>query len=209
MVYSCKNVNMKYSYSKLIITNTLVVSWLFNCVSKETKPSLDVQNVNLKPNNLASMFFNTCNNFIDFKFCPPSFLNLCLFLSAIIIKTILKTLFYIGVQLVNNVVVSGGQQRYSALNIYVSTLPWTPFPSHPGCHITLSRVLCVKPFICLKFMANPSWPCLLKTLLFHFILPLFTSEFQCIFLIFLLPSYSFHPPFLFYSYFFPYLSSVI
>lgn len=148
MVYSCKNVNMKYSYSKLIITNILVVSWLFSCVSKETKPSLNVQNVSLKPNNLASMFFNTCDNFIDFKFCPPSFLNLCLFLSIIIIKTIKKTLLYIGVQLVDNVViVSGGQQRYSALHICVSILPWTPFPSHPGCHIMLNRVPCVKPFI--------------------------------------------------------------
>lgn len=128
MVYSCKNVDTKYSYFKLIFTNTLVVSWLFNCVSKETKPHLNVQNVSLKPNNLASMFFNTCDNFIDFKFCPPSFLNLCLFLSVIIIKTISKTLFYIGVQLVNNVIVSGGQRRYSALHMYVSILPWLPAP---------------------------------------------------------------------------------
>ena len=39
-------------------------------------------------------------------------------------------LFYIGAQLINNVViVSGGQQRDSAVHIDVSILPQPPFPS--------------------------------------------------------------------------------
>ena len=38
--------------------------------------------------------------------------------------------------------VSGGQKRDSA--IYIHTYPFSPkLPSHPGCHITLSRVPCV------------------------------------------------------------------
>ena len=42
-------------------------------------------------------------------------------------------------QLINNVViVSGGQQRDSAIHLYVSILPQTPLPS--GCHMTLRRV---------------------------------------------------------------------
>ena len=59
---------------------------------------------------------------------------------------VLKILFCIGIQLVNNVViVSGGQQGNSAIHIqvYLSTYPLSPrLPSHPGCHITLSRVPC-------------------------------------------------------------------
>ena len=47
-------------------------------------------------------------------------------------------LFCIGVQLINNVIVSGEQQGDSAKHVLVSILPQTP--SHPGCHITLSRV---------------------------------------------------------------------
>ena len=40
---------------------------------------------------------------------------------------------------INNVViVSGGQQRDSTIHIHVSILP--KLPSHPHCHITLSRV---------------------------------------------------------------------
>ena len=35
-------------------------------------------------------------------------------------------------------IVSGGQQGDSATHTHVSILP--QFPSHPGCHITLSRV---------------------------------------------------------------------
>ena len=51
-----------------------------------------------------------------------------------------KTLF-IEVKPINNVViVSGGQQRDSAIHIHVSILP--RLFSHPGCHITLSRVPC-------------------------------------------------------------------
>ena len=38
------------------------------------------------------------------------------------------------------VIVSGEQQRDSAIHIHVSILPQTP--SHPGCHITLSKVPC-------------------------------------------------------------------
>ena len=40
----------------------------------------------------------------------------------------------------NAVTVSGKQQRDSAVHIHVPTLPQTP--SHPGCHIALSRALC-------------------------------------------------------------------
>ena len=40
----------------------------------------------------------------------------------------------------NAVIVSGKQQRDSAVHIHVPTLPQTP--SHPGCHIALSRALC-------------------------------------------------------------------
>ena len=39
-------------------------------------------------------------------------------------------LFYIGVYLINNVVVvSGGQRRDSAIEVHVSILPRTPLPS--------------------------------------------------------------------------------
>ena len=39
-------------------------------------------------------------------------------------------LFYIGVQLINNVeIISGGQQSDSAIHIHVSVLPQTPLPS--------------------------------------------------------------------------------
>ena len=41
-----------------------------------------------------------------------------------------QTLFYIRVELINNVVVvSGGRQRDSAIHVHVSFLPQTPFPS--------------------------------------------------------------------------------
>ena len=52
-------------------------------------------------------------------------------------------LLYTGEQLINNVfIVSGGQQRDSA--IYIYTYPFFPkLPSPlPGCHITLTRVPC-------------------------------------------------------------------
>ena len=51
--------------------------------------------------------------------------------------------FYIGVYLINNVViVSGGQQRDS-IQPYMYMYPFSPkLLSHPGCHITLSRVPC-------------------------------------------------------------------
>lgn len=34
----CKNVNVKCSYSELIIANSLLVSWLFTFVSKAARP---------------------------------------------------------------------------------------------------------------------------------------------------------------------------
>ena len=41
-------------------------------------------------------------------------------------------LFYIGEYLINNVgIISGGQQRGSAIHIQVSILPQTPLPSRP------------------------------------------------------------------------------
>ena len=157
MVYRCKNVNMKYSYSKLIITNILVVSWLFSCISKETKPSLNVQNVSLKPNNLASMFFNTCDNFIDFKFCPPSFLNLCLFLSNIIIKTIKKNFILYwstaGWQCCNSFRWTAKVLSLTHVCIH-SPLNSLPFPSRLPHNVEQSS-LC-KAIYFLKFMANPS-----------------------------------------------------
>ena len=45
-------------------------------------------------------------------------------------KVLYKTLFYIGVWLINNVViVLSAQQRDSAIHIHVSILPQTPLPS--------------------------------------------------------------------------------
>ena len=53
----------------------------------------------------------------------------------------LNVLFCIGVYSIKNVViVSGEQQRDSARHIHIFILPQTPL--HPGCHITLSKVLC-------------------------------------------------------------------
>lgn len=53
---------------------------------------------------------------------------------------VLNILFYIGVWPINDAVVdAGGQQRESATHIPVFILPQTP--SHPGFHISLSRVL--------------------------------------------------------------------
>ena len=57
-------------------------------------------------------------------------------------------LFHIGVQLINNVVIlSGGQQRDSIIHTHVPILP--KLPSHPGFHMTLSRVLC--------YTVGPCW----------------------------------------------------
>ena len=53
----------------------------------------------------------------------------------------LNFLFCIGVQLINNaVIISGGEQKDSAIYIHVSIL--SQAPPHPGCHITLRRVPC-------------------------------------------------------------------
>ena len=53
----------------------------------------------------------------------------------------LNFLFYIQVELINNVViVSGGQQRDSATHVHVAILPQTPL--NPGYHIALNRVPC-------------------------------------------------------------------
>ena len=59
---------------------------------------------------------------------PISFVMFChQFISS---HTILfKILFYIGIQLINNVTASDGQQRDSAIHIQVSILPQTPLPS--------------------------------------------------------------------------------
>ena len=52
--------------------------------------------------------------------------------------------FCIGVQLINNVViVSGGQQRDSAIHIYMYSFS-PKLSSHPGCHITVNKV----PWLC-------------------------------------------------------------
>ena len=48
------------------------------------------------------------------------------------------TFYFVLGQSINVVIVSGEQQRDSAKYILVSILP--KLPSHPGCHITLSRV---------------------------------------------------------------------
>ena len=57
--------------------------------------------------------------------------------------------FYIGVELINNVViVSGGQQRDSAIHTYVSILPQTPLPSRLSHNIEQSS---------LSYMVGPHW----------------------------------------------------
>ena len=64
-------------------------------------------------------------------------------ISHLPVRTLLffSFLFCIGVQLINHVGrVPGGQQRDSAIHVYVSILP--KLPSHSGCHIRLSRVPC-------------------------------------------------------------------
>ena len=55
----------------------------------------------------------------------------------------INSLLYTGEQLINSVVpVSGGQQRDSAIYIYMYPFfPKRPSP-HPRCHITLTRVPC-------------------------------------------------------------------
>ena len=47
-------------------------------------------------------------------------------------------------------IVSGGQQRDSAIHIHVSILP--RLPSHPGCHIPLSGVPCALPVLLFWFL---------------------------------------------------------
>ena len=68
-------------------------------------------------------------------------LYIFIFLKIVFILYFLNFLFCIGVYLINNVViVPGGQQRDSAIHIHASILSKTP--SHPGYHITQSRVPC-------------------------------------------------------------------
>ena len=52
-------------------------------------------------------------------------------------------LFFIGGIAINNVIVSGGQQRISAIHIHVPILPQSPFPSRLS-HNTEQRSLCVQ-----------------------------------------------------------------
>ena len=66
---------------------------------------------------------------------------------------ILNFLFCTVIQLINYVViVSGGQQRDSAIHIHVSILP--QISSHPGFQVTLSRVPCA---IQLVLIGYPSY----------------------------------------------------
>ena len=59
---------------------------------------------------------------------PISFVMFChQFISSHTI--LLKILFYFGIQLINNVTASDGQQRDSAIHIHVPILPQTPLPS--------------------------------------------------------------------------------
>ena len=52
---------------------------------------------------------------------------------------ILNFLFCVGVELINSVVMVSGEQRMdSAIHIHIHS----PSLSHPGCHVTLSRVPC-------------------------------------------------------------------
>ena len=50
-------------------------------------------------------------------------------------------LFCFWVQSINIAIVSGEWQRNSAIHTLVS-IPPPKLPSHPGCHLTLSRVPC-------------------------------------------------------------------
>ena len=71
-------------------------------------------------------------------------------------------LFHIGVQLINNVVIlSGGQQRDSIIHTHVPILP--KLPSHPGFHMTLSRVLC--------YTVGPCWLPILNTAAVYKLIP--------------------------------------
>ena len=84
-------------------------------------------------------FFLRWLNYIIFAFVAEVRLTLCN--SFIVFVFLLNFLFCIGVQPVNNVVmVSGEQRRDSAIHTHVCILP--QLPSHPGCHVTLSRVPC-------------------------------------------------------------------
>ena len=63
--------------------------------------------------------------------------------------------FYIGVQLINNtVIVSGGQERDSAMYTHVSILPQTPLPSSLP-HNTDQRSLCYV-VVCM-YMSAPNF----------------------------------------------------
>ena len=71
-------------------------------------------------------------------------------LQAFLFFSLLKRLILYW-HIVNNsvLIVSGEQRRDSAIHIHVCILPQTP--SHPGCHITLSRVPCA------IYTVTPGW----------------------------------------------------
>ena len=57
-------------------------------------------------------------------------------------QTQLSDQFFTFIAINSVVIVSGGQQRDSAIHI-IYMYPFCPtLPSHPGCHVTLSRVPC-------------------------------------------------------------------
>ena len=64
----------------------------------------------------------------------------------------INVLFCMGVQLINNVIVSGGQGRDSALHIHESILPQTPLPSRVPHNIGRSSICSI---------VGPCWLCIL------------------------------------------------
>ena len=79
---------------------------------------------------------------VDLNIILFFFFILCLFINLVIqLYLFFNFLFYIEAQpIYNAVIVSGGEQRDSAIHI---KYPFSSkLPSHPGCHITLSRDPC-------------------------------------------------------------------
>ena len=99
----------------------------------------------------VNIFFLRWLNYIIFAFVAE--VRLTLYNSFIVFVFLLNFLFCIGVQPVNNVVmVSGEQRRDSAIHTHVCILP--QLPSHPGCHVTLSRAQAWRVFWTCK---RPEW----------------------------------------------------
>ena len=75
-----------------------------------------------------------------YKYCIYTYIHkhMCVYIQIHFLKT-----FYIGVWLINNLtVVSGVQQRDSAIHKYVSILPQTPLPSRLPQNIKQSSLCC-------------------------------------------------------------------